>query len=99
MTSKLFVTAALTLCAAIYVTELSGRWDQTLRDANDEAGFVAIVLCVGAALGSMVAFVARIMPSRQKRVRDELFVAFSSFPQVFFLPAAVDTGPPLILRI
>jgi hypothetical protein len=38
------------LCVGLYVLEMSGRWDQSMQDANDEASLVAIVLCVGVAL-------------------------------------------------
>ena len=47
------------LCIGVQLLEVSGRWDQTFQDANDEAGIVAIVLCVGVALAIACTRLAR----------------------------------------
>jgi hypothetical protein len=47
--ARLFVGALLTICVGIYALEMSGRWDRTFQDADDEAAVVAVVLCVGIA--------------------------------------------------
>ena len=52
LAGKLFIAALLTVAVGLYALELSGRWDQTLQDTNDEAGLVAIVLCIGVALST-----------------------------------------------
>jgi hypothetical protein len=98
MIPKLLVTTILTACCALYVAELSGRWDQSLRDANDEAGLVGIVLCVGAAVASIAAFVARVLPLR-RRFGSVASVTCGSIRQVCLLPASLNTGPPLNLRV
>jgi len=56
---KFAVAALLTLCVGVNVLEASGRWDRTFRDANDEAGVVAVVLCVGIAVVTAGAMLAR----------------------------------------
>ena len=64
---KLFAAALLTMCVGIHVVELSGRWDQTFQDANDEAGIVAVVLCIGIAVAVAGAVLKRVpvrTPSR-----------------------------------
>ena len=57
---KFFVAALLTLCLGVQLLEMSGRWDRTMNDANDEAGVVAIVLCVGAAVAAVGTLLSRI---------------------------------------
>jgi len=47
---KLLAALLLTIAVGVQVLEASGRWDKTIADANDEAGLVAIVLCVGLAI-------------------------------------------------
>jgi hypothetical protein len=96
---KFFVALMLTLCASVYVLETSGRWDRTLQDANDEAGFVAIVLCIGVAFSVAGSLVTQIRTSRTRslivfasqttRRPDDVFVA---------LPVSASS-PPLSLRI
>jgi hypothetical protein len=67
------VAVLLILCVGVQLLEVSGRWDQNLEDANDEAGLVAIVLCVGTAIAAAGALLARIclprVPSRSTVVR------------------------------
>src|SRR2546427_5774389 len=64
MVGKLFVAGLLTLCLGAQLVELSGRWDHTLQDANDEVGLVAAVLCVGMALTTAGAFLTRLRGTR-----------------------------------
>ena len=100
LAGKLFVALLLTLCVAVYLLEMSGRWDQSIQDANDEASFVAIMLCIGAAVaaaGSVIAHVRAWRPTSR--------VLFATSPRPCRLddlriPLAVSTNsPPLSLRI
>ena len=61
---RFVVAGLLALCVAAYVAEISGRWDRTIQDTNDEAGFVTIVLCVGVALSTTAALLHRIRALR-----------------------------------
>jgi hypothetical protein len=49
---ELLIACLLTVAAAACIAEATGRWDVTIHDANDEAGLVAVVLCVGAAVAT-----------------------------------------------
>ena len=97
---KLFVAMLLTLCVGAYVLEMSGGWDRSIQDANDEAGFVAIVLCVGVALSGVGSLVQRICASRTTvRVRFAAFRALHGRdcrPVVLLVSA---NSPPGSLRI
>jgi hypothetical protein len=97
---KLFVAMLLTLCVGVYVAEMSGRWDHSIQDANDEAGVVAIVLCVGLALSAAGSLITRIRASRG--------MAGVGFTTQLALPCSGDprgalavsiSSPPLRLRI
>jgi hypothetical protein len=96
----LFVALLLTLCVAVYLLEMSGRWDRSIQDANDEAGFVAIVLCVGVAISVAGSLIARIRASRMTtRVTLRALAAPLRFEhRRIALPASVNS-PPLRLRI
>ena len=64
LAGKLFVALLVTLCVAVYLLEMSGRWDRSIQDANDEAGFVAIVLCIPLvilAIGLPIALFVRLL--------------------------------------
>src|SRR5262245_24796618 len=61
---RAFVAAMLALTVAIAVLEVSGRWDRTFQDANDEAGIIAIVLCIGVSLIASRTLLGRIHLSR-----------------------------------
>jgi hypothetical protein len=100
LAGKLFVALLLTLCVAVYLLEMSGRWDRSIQDANDEAGFVAIVLCVGVAISVAGSLIARI---RALRMSTRVTLTASAAPLRFehrrtALPASVNS-PPLRLRI
>jgi hypothetical protein len=96
---KLFVAFLLTLSVGAYVLEMSGRWDRSIQDANDEAGFVAIVLCIGVALSAAGSLIQRICASRT--MAPFVFAAFSASNYRDALPVtlSVSTGSPPSLRI
>ena len=71
---RLLIAALLTLSVGACVAEFSGRWDQTIQDANDEAGVIAIMLCVGAALLIVGAELQRIQPSRGTHPTGQLML-------------------------
>ena len=52
MVKPFFAAVLLFACVGVHALELSGHWDRTLTDANDEAGVVAVVLCIGAAIAA-----------------------------------------------
>jgi uncharacterized membrane protein len=60
---RLMLAVLLALCVGVQLLEASGRWDLTLRDANDEASIVVVVLCVGVAVAVVARFVANVRPS------------------------------------
>jgi hypothetical protein len=94
---KLFVALLLVLCIAIHALEVSGHWDQTFHDANDEAGLVAVVLCVGVAL-----FVAGTLQNgiRCRRVVSGAVVTDSTLLyDTFRVQPTSTSSPPLRLRI
>lgn len=98
MVRKLLIVCVLALCAAIYVAELSGHWDQRIQDTNDEAAVVAIVLCVGAAL--LVAAARRHTGQPDRRVSQFRRVnthARGGVPALDVLTTAYS--PPTPLRI
>jgi hypothetical protein len=97
---KPFAAVLLTLCVGVHVLEVSGRWDRTLHDADDEAGVVAIVLCVGLAVA-----VARMLPktSGLTLIRTAFMFALTPIAVLpMIAPLVLPTsaaGPPLPLRI
>lgn len=99
--ARLLVAALLGIAAAVCLLELSGRWDQSLQDGNDEAAFVGIVLCVGAACSVAAAMVERagaIRPLRSWFVSSP-FLNGTDAPALARIPANRG-GPPLAtLRI
>ena len=80
LAGKLFAAVLLTLCVGIHALEVSGGWDQTFRDANDEAGIIAVVLCVGVAFAAARAW--------SKAVR------FVRVPTGFLARTGVAIAPP-----
>jgi hypothetical protein len=60
---KLMLAVLLALCVGVQLLEASGRWDLTLRDANDEASIVVVVLCVGIAVAVVARLTANVRPS------------------------------------
>jgi hypothetical protein len=97
---KLFVAFLLTLCVALYLLEMSGRWDRSIQDANDEAGFVAIVLCIGVAVSVAGSLVARMRASRTAaRVPLTTLPAPERYEHPRIAWPASASSPPLSLRI
>jgi hypothetical protein len=95
---KLFVAVLLVLCIAIHALEASGHWDRTLHEANDEAGLIAVVLCVGLAL-----FVAGTLLDRLRSasvVPRSIIAASTPLHDTFrVVQPASTSSPPLLLRI
>jgi hypothetical protein len=96
---KLFVAFLLTLCVAVYLLEMSGRWDRSIQDANDEAGFVAIVLCIGVAVSVAGSPVARMRACTAARVPLATLPAPVRFEHPRIAWPASASSPPLSLRI
>ena len=97
---KLFVALLLTLCVGVYALEMSGRWDRSLQDANDEAGFVAIVLYIGVVLSAAGAVIQRIRGART--MMPVVFATFgaSDYSEALRVPLPLSTAsPPPSLRI
>jgi hypothetical protein len=97
---KLFVAFLLTLCVGVYAVEMSGRWDRSIQDANDEAGFVGIVLCIGVVLSAAGSLVQRMCASRTRV--PFVFAAFraSDYRDAIRVTLSISTSsPPLSLRI
>jgi hypothetical protein len=97
---KLLVAALLTLCVGVHLLEVSGRWDRTFHDAEDEAGLVAVVLCIGVAISTAGAALKGIRLSRCA-VAGPILVAVlhvSMFDNVL-TPLLSVVSPPLPLRI
>ena len=98
---KSLVGVLLALCIGVQLLEVSGRWDQTFQDANDEAGIVAIVLCVGVALAVACTRLARTRFLRSAfqaldvRLSDAFRGRLVSPPPL----ALLTGGPPTTLRI
>lgn len=95
---KLILAALLALCVGVQMLEASGRWDATLRDANDEASIVVVVLCVGVAVAAVARLVANVRPSRTAVGVLLLFVTSVSSSQTR-LGFVCWNSPPLSLRI
>lgn len=97
---RICVAMLLATCVGFYTLEMTGRWDRSIQDANDEAGFVAIVLCVGVALSFAGATIAHI-----RSVRSTAFVvvanatASSRTCDRRAAHSVSTSSPPLPLRI
>ena len=97
---RLLVAVLLTIAAAVCVAELSGRWDQTLKDANDEAGLVSIVLCVGAAVSAAGAALQNVRPGTARARRHPAISFRTERCTSLVIPlAAGNVSPPIPLRI
>ena len=72
---RLVVAGLLTLCVVICALEFSGRWDQTLHDANDEVAILAVVLCVGVAIAG-----ANVILKRFAATTTWRFIVFAAAP-------------------
>ena len=97
---KSFVGVLLAFGIGVQLLEISGRWDQTFQDANDEAGIVAIVLCVGVALTASRMLLACVRFTRRvlRRLDVRLSAALSrGHLSLTLLP--IPGSPPTALRI
>jgi hypothetical protein len=98
---KLFVATLLSLCVGVHVFELAGRWDRTFQDANDEAGIVAVVLCIGVAVSVAGTILERIGAGTGccLSIAPTFTSAWMSDFRCF-LPVYLSTSPPPVpLRI
>jgi uncharacterized membrane protein required for colicin V production len=94
------VAAMVALAVGVQILEASGRWDKTLQEANDEAGLVAIVLCIGVAIATANAF-RQVIASSTRRVQ---YLVVSASTAVRFLSNSFDLpplalSPPILLRV
>ena len=98
--TKLFVVGLLSACVGVHVLEASGRWDRSLTDANDEAGIIAIVLCVGVAI-SFAGTVLKATRLVRLDSRLALMPTNTGVQPTSFVPLASSTpaSPPLPLRV
>ena len=96
---KLLAATLLILCIGVQVLEASGHWDRALKDSNDEAIIVVVVLCIGAAMGAAVAVLARVRPAR---IISQIVLAGTS-PSLWPAPrlaiSSSCASPPVSLRI
>ena len=96
---KVLAATLLVLCIGVQVLEASGHWDRALKDTNDEAIIVMVVLCIGAAVVMAGALAARVRPVR---ILSHLVLAATSFsllPARRLAIASSCTSPPVSLRI
>jgi hypothetical protein len=96
---KVLAATLFVLCIGVQVLEASGRWDRALKDTNDEAIIVVVVLCIGAAMATAGALLARIRPARI--VSQIVLVATtpSLWPASRLAISSSCTSPPVSLRI
>lgn len=96
---KVLATTLLVLCIGLQVLEASGHWDRNLKDANDEAIIVMVVLCIGAAVLTAGALAARVRPARTMShlVLAATSVSLCSAPRLAISGSC--TSPPVRLRI
>lgn len=97
---KLFAATLLALCVGVHLLEASGRWDRTFQDANDEAGIVAVVLCVGVAFAAARTVIRAVRLIRIPRLFTGMFARVSTLsPVPPLVPHSFGSGPPLPLRV
>ncbi len=97
---KLIAALILTIAVGVQVLEASGRWDGGFADANDEAGLVGVVLCVGIAVAAAAARLTRARPARISIT--SVVIRSSSGPLSAVTPAPTrsrGSSPPTTLRI
>ena len=96
---KLFAATLLVLCIGVQVLEASGRWDRALKDTNDEAIILVVVLCIGAAVATGGARLAR---SRPASISSHIVLAATSpslWPASRLAISSSCASPPVSLRI
>ena len=91
---RILVLTLLSVLMGAHLVETSGRWDRTISDADDEAGVVAVVLCVGAALCAAGVLRARLRQSRAifRIIRSRLLGTSSA--DVHLLRSILHSPPP-----
>ena len=98
LSRKFLIAVLLVLCVGVQLLEASGRWDRTFKDANDEAGIVVIVLCVGIAIAVATNLFLRALPSPVRLTALVSSVILDTRGHQSFVVLSCD-GPPLSLRI
>jgi hypothetical protein len=96
---KVLAATLLALCIGVQVLEASGRWDRALKDTNDEAIIVVVVLCIGAAVATAGALLARIRPAC---IISQIVLAAthnSLWPASRLAISSSCASPPVSLRI
>ena len=96
---KVLAATLVVLCLGLQVLEASGHWDRALKDTNDEAIIVMVVLCIGAAVVTAGALAARIRPAR---IMSHIVLAATSsslWPATRLAISSSCASPPVSLRI
>lgn len=100
--TRVFAAILLASCVLVYGLEMSGRWDQTLGDANDEAAVVVIALSVGVAVsgaGAVLTAILSLLRASRPSISFGLPATTRGFhsrrPHIPLFAAS----PPLALRI
>jgi hypothetical protein len=96
---KLLATTLLVLCIGLQVLEASGHWDRALKDSNDEAIIVVVVLCIGAAVAGAGALLARVRPLRIVSHIVLPATSPSPWPAPRLAISSSCASPPVSLRI
>ena len=96
---KLLAALLLTIAIGPQLLELTGRWDRTFQDANDEAGIVAVVFCVGIAIAIARTLPARLQASRRLSLIPRATVHIDAAGAAAPLVAVLRGSPPTTLRI
>jgi hypothetical protein len=96
---KVLAATLLALCIGVQVLEASGRWDREIKDTNDEAIILVVVLCIGAAVATARTLLARVRPSR---ITSHIALASTSrslWPASRLAISSSCASPPVSLRI
>ena len=96
---KMLAATLLVLCIGVQVLEASGHWDRALKDTNDEAIIVMVVLCIGAAVVMAGALAARVRPVRTLSHLVLAATSFALLPPTRLAIASSCPSPPVSLRI
>jgi hypothetical protein len=96
---KVLAATLLALCIGVQVLEASGRWDREIKDTNDEAIILVVVLCIGAAVATAGTLLARVRPAR---ITLHIVLAVTSptlWPASRLAISSSCASPPVSLRI
>ena len=96
---RVLAAALVVFCIGVQVLEASGRWDHALKDTNDEASIVVVVLCIGAAVAMAGALLARVRLPRTMSRLVLRAVSSSPWPASRLAISGSCASPPLSLRI